>query len=244
MTTHAIHIHQTVGRLTCPTGLLDLAKATIHDLHRSLRAYLQRHPAFGASYNPIPFISGAPKIIRHLAAAAKRAETGPMAGVAGAIGLYTVRALVRAGAHHVVFENGGDITLKINRPVTVGIHTGRNDLPEMGLFLEPREGIFSCCTSSGTVGHSFSYGYADAAVVLADDPVLADSVATALGNRLRRPGTRSLSAALQAAPWKGIHGMIAIMGDHMGFMGDIPPMVSTTSRPLAGENEEASRVPA
>jgi ApbE superfamily uncharacterized protein (UPF0280 family) len=38
------------------------------------------------------------------------------------------------------------------------------------------------CTSSGTVGHSLSYGQADAAVVLAESAILADAAATAIGN--------------------------------------------------------------
>ena len=41
--------------------------------------------------------------------------------------------------------------------------------------------LFPCgvCTSSGTVGSSFSYGVADAAMIVAPDTALADAVATA-----------------------------------------------------------------
>jgi len=225
MITHRIGYRETDARLTCAERHINLAWDTIQHCHEELRAYLRKDRAFANSFAPVDCLAGAPRIALHMAAAARRAQTGPMAAVAGAIGWSVVRNLVRDGARHVVFENGGDITMYLERAVTIGIYTGTGGPQGLGLRLEPQGKITACCTSSGIVGHSFSYGRGNAAVVLADDPALADATATALGNRLRRGGARSLAAALNRTPCRGVRAMLAFMDGKVAFQGTLPPWV-------------------
>lgn len=227
MTTYSIQYKETSARLTCLPCYRELAMEILRQAHAQLSGYISRDREFFNSFVSVDCRPGAPRIARHMAAAARRAGTGPMSAVAGAIGLAVVRELVRAGANHVIFENGGDITMYLGYAVTVGIYCGPAGPRGLGLRLEPRNRITACCTSSGTVGHSFSYGRGDAAVVLADDPVLADATATALGNRLRRGGARSLTAALKNTPLREIRTMIVAMNGKVAYRGDAPAWVKT-----------------
>jgi len=81
------------------------------------------------------------------------------------------------------------------------------------------------CTSSGTIGHSLSFGKADAVTVVARDAALADAAATAVGNRVktRRDVDQALEAARSIA---GIDGVLIVMRDRLGIWGDmelVPP---------------------
>lgn len=237
MTTHSIRYRETQARLSCPRRYLENARETLRRCHEDLRAYRERDRAFAHSFHPVDCLPGAPRIAKHMAAAARRAGTGPMAAVAGAIGLAVVRDLVRAGARHVVFENGGDITMYLERPVTIGIYAGPGGPGNLGVRIDVLAEITACCTSSGTVGHSFSFGRGDAAVVLAGDPALADATATALGNRLRRDGLRSLTAALRNTPGKGVTAMLAVMNGNTAGIGDPSPWVGVAGFTLSEEGE-------
>lgn len=243
MVTHDIHYRETSARLTCQRRYLEPAWQALRAAHNQLRAYILQDRNFLHSFSFVNCSPAAPRIAVHMAAAAGNAGTGPMAAVAGAIGLAVVGALAEAGAKHVVFENGGDITMILERAVTVGIYCGPRGPQGLGLRINTLGRITACCTSSGTVGHSFSYGRADAAVVLADDPVLADATATALGNRLRYPGTRSLKAALQNTPHQGVRTMIAVMDGKVAYQGETPAWLITRPFPCP-DQKEIRHVPA
>lgn len=76
------------------------------------------------------------------------------------------------------------------------------------------------CTSSGTVGHSLSFGKADAVVTLAKDTPLADAAATAIANlvRTKEDIERAITAA-QRIP--GVTGVVIIIGEHLGVWGQV-----------------------
>ena len=76
------------------------------------------------------------------------------------------------------------------------------------------------CTSSGTVGHSFSYGKADAVVVLSPSSSLADAAATAIGNQIKKP--EDIPNAIKRARDIGeLTGLVVIKDDKIGFWGDV-----------------------
>ena len=123
-------------------------------------------------------------IIKEMADAGEKAGVGPMAAVAGAIAEHVGSGLLKH-SDEVVVENGGDVFLKLDNPVTIGIFAGTSPLSlRMGICVESREKPISICTSSGTVGHSLSLGKADAVYVVSDYCSLADAVATSIGNRV------------------------------------------------------------
>jgi ApbE superfamily uncharacterized protein (UPF0280 family) len=124
-----------------------------------------------------------------------------MAAVAGAIAEYVGRALLPL-SEEVIVENGGDIFIFSKRERLAAVYAGDSPLSgRLAVALKPRggpgtAGAFGVCHSSGTVGHSLSFGKADAALVISEDCALADAAATRLGNlsaprtTSRRPSTR------------------------------------------------------
>ena len=103
----------------------------------------------------------------------------------------------------------------------VGIYAGKSPLTgKIGLAIEGETTPLGICTSSGTVGHSLSFGKADAAVVLSQSATLADAAATAIGNIIKKPGdiTRGIELAESI---EGIKGVLIIIGDDMGVWGDV-----------------------
>ncbi|MCX6557830.1 MAG: UPF0280 family protein [Candidatus Aminicenantes bacterium] len=205
----------------------DLAGQSIAASRSAIEAYIARCPEFRTALQPLAVEAGAPAIIRRMAAAAARAGVGPMAAVAGAIAQETVEALVAAGAAHAIVDNGGDVVLFIDRPATIGIFTGPARIRDIALRFVPRPGIFSVCTSSGTVGHSLSFGRADAAIVIAGDGYLADAMATALGNRIRSGSENEIESAIRESLLEGVEGLLVVASDYLGVGGELPEIVRT-----------------
>ncbi|MBN1938712.1 MAG: UPF0280 family protein [Candidatus Aminicenantes bacterium] len=218
----------TVAAVVAEKKYFTAAETAIQDQRRLLEEYIEKDPAFRTALHPHPVPDDAPRIVRRMAEAASRAGVGPMAAVAGATAEAALRAMAEAGATHALVDNGGDIALLLDRPVIVGIFTGPSSIREIGFRVEPRPGIFGICTSSGTVGHSLSFGKADSATVISADVALADAVATALGNALNMETEARLQAALaEYGKLPGVEGLLAVIGKLMAVWGDLPPLVRT-----------------
>lgn len=93
-----------------------------------IERYVARDERFLTTLKPLAVETGSGLLVRAMAAAAKKANVGPMAAVAGAIAQSLGRDLLRKGCRDVIIENGGDIFLKVTRPVAVGIYAGRSTL--------------------------------------------------------------------------------------------------------------------
>ena len=121
----------------------------------------------------------------------------------------------------VIVENGGDIFLKIDSARKVGIYAGNSPFSEkIALEVEPRKASFSVCTSSGTVGHSLSFGKADAVVVISENASMADAAATAIGNVVKE--VFDIDQGLKVAKKiKGLDGVLIIKDDQLGALGKI-----------------------
>jgi hypothetical protein len=220
-------LKETYATVIAAERFMELAGRTITSTRGAIEAYIARCPEFLTALEPLLVEADAPAVIRKMAAAAECAGVGPMATVAGAIAQETVEALVKAGAPYVVMDNGGDVVLFIDRPVIVGIFTGPAKIRDIALRFLPRPGIFSVCTSSGTVGHSLSFGRADAATIIAHDGYLADAMATALGNSVKNNLEKEIGQAVQAALIDGIEGLLVVANDRLGLGGELPEIVRT-----------------
>ncbi|HEY50641.1 MAG TPA: UPF0280 family protein, partial [Dehalococcoidia bacterium] len=121
----------------------------------------------------------------------------------------------------VIVENGGDIFLKSLRPRIIGVFAGDSPLTgKLGLQIEPEDTPLGICTSSGTVGHSLSFGRADAAIVLAESATLADAAATAIGNRVS--DVADIEGAIEFAQSIGqLKGVVIIKDDKLGVWGEV-----------------------
>lgn len=187
-------------------GQIEAAIARRAEFLKSL-APIEEDPADG----PVPL-----QMIR----AGKRAGTGPMAAVAGAVAEFVGRALLQMSPE-VIVENGGDIFLMVAQPVVVGLFAGASPFNNrVGIKLEPTAIPLGVCTSSGTVGPSMSFGIADCATIISRDVSLADAVASGLGNRIQGPS--DLGRAVEwAMNIPGVDGALAILGEKMAALGDV-----------------------
>ncbi len=189
-------------------------------IRRLLDSYIRRHREFLTSLRPVSVPGESPRIIREMASAARAAGVGPMAAVAGgvaqALGRFVIR---RLGPRELVVENGGDMFVMLSDPMNVSVYAGPSSLSgRVGLRIEGGGRSLGICTSSATVGHSFSLGRADALTVVSKDAASADAHATGLCNRIRHPS--DLSPVLSGALLEGkIESVLAVMSDRVASAG-------------------------
>ena len=197
--------------------------------HRGyVESYIKSHPEFAAAMTPWRLDGPTPMIIADMVRASENAGVGPMAAIAGAVAEHTGLGLLRL-TDRVIVENGGDVFIKTDVPLTVAIFAGDSPLSlRIGIRLSGRPAPQAVCTSSGTIGHSLSLGRSDAVCVVADSCTMADAAATAIGNLVRS------SADIEEAIAKGkvienIRGIIIIVGEKIGIWGDLE-LVSLTGK--------------
>jgi ApbE superfamily uncharacterized protein (UPF0280 family) len=213
-------VGQTDLQIGCTKDLTSLALSKVRRARSILNNYIARHPVFADTLEPVPMDKSAPVLIQIMINAAQAAGTGPMAAVAGVISQYVGEALLKQ-SDQVFVENGGDIYISSNTPRTIGIFAGNSSLSNRLAVKIPQD-LFpiGICTSSGTVGHSLSFGKADAVTVISKDTALADAVATATGNKISN--SNDIENALDfAIGIEGIIGAVAIIGNKVGAVGNI-----------------------
>jgi ApbE superfamily uncharacterized protein (UPF0280 family) len=196
------------------------AKDSVLKYRNQIETYMAMNPDFERSLIPIEEVSHVPEIISEMIRMASLTGVGPMAAVAGAIAEAVFRDLLPL-SREVIIENGGDIYLATAKERVIGIYAGPSPLSmKIGIVIEPRKTPLAICTSSGTVGHSLSFGKADAVCVLSPSGALADAAATAIGNMVRAPEDieRGLERGRELA---GVSGVLIIIGEKMGAWGDI-----------------------
>jgi len=185
-----------------------------------LERYIRRYPTFLTSLEPLPVDENAPHIVKAMSESANRVGVGPMASVAGAIAEFVGTELL-AFSPEIIVENGGDIYLKSLGKRLVGIYAGKSPLTgKIGLEITGADTPLGICTSSGTVGHSLSYGKADAVIVLSKSATLADAAATAIANLIKQPG--DIPSGIELAKGiEGVLGVIIIKDDNTGLWGKV-----------------------
>jgi ApbE superfamily uncharacterized protein (UPF0280 family) len=194
-----------------------------------IEAYIKSHPDFAVALNPWRIDGPAPSIVVDMVKAGENAGVGPMAAVAGAVAEHTGLGLLKS-TEHVIVENGGDVFIKTDTPLTVGIFAGKSPLSlRLGIRLSGGPKPMAVCTSSGTVGHSLSLGKADAVCVVADSCSIADAAATSIGNKIQSIADIEYAIAKGKGIAK-IRGIIIIVGEKIGMWGDLEVV------PLQGKN--------
>jgi len=120
--------------------------------------------------------------VRELKWCATQAGVGPLAGIAGFFAKEVGEHLCQKFAlDEVLVENGGDLYLAGGKQMNVYLPGGANN---SDLCVSIDSLPMGVATSSGKFGPSFSKGQADRVCVVAENPVLADCLATAYANRL------------------------------------------------------------
>jgi len=201
----------------------EIAVNAILEARKKIELYIKRDPFFYVTLEPYDCKG---EIVERMCKASNLAGVGPMATVAGVIAQYAVEKMVDAGARFAVIENGGDIAMYIDRPIVVGLYTYSLTL---GLKIE-KTGFYAVCTSSGTIGHSISFGFADAATIFARDACIADAFATALGNMIKDDFKKEDILRTLKNFWEKsknyIDGALVVKDDIIGFVGDVPKFVN------------------
>lgn len=206
--------------ISAAVNLESKARQSILKYRAILKKFIAAHPLFLTTLEPYPVEAGAPLIVKDMAECGAQAGVGPMAAVAGAIAQYCAQDLSKY-APELIIENGGDIYMLSHVERLLGIFAGHSALSgKIGIAISAGQTPLGISTSSGTVGHSLSFGKADAVVILAQTATLSDAVATAIGNIIITP--QDIEAGIQKAQKiAGVKGVLIIKDDQMGIWGDV-----------------------
>jgi uncharacterized protein len=220
LVTFNVMVEETDCYFSASHNLAAKARKFILKYRNILEKYISAHPLFLTSLEPLIVEPDAPLIVKAMAEAGEKSGVGPMAAVAGAIAHFTGEELFRFSPD-LIIENGGDIYLRSTRERIIGIYAGNSPLSgKIGLEIAAKDTPLGISTSSGTVGHSLSFGKADAVVILANTAILSDAAATAIGNLI----ITSLDIPLgieKAQSIPGIRGILIIKDEKMGVWGNI-----------------------
>jgi ApbE superfamily uncharacterized protein (UPF0280 family) len=214
----------------------DLADQSIRYNRSAIETYIATNPTFLSSLDPVEVPDNIPKIIKRMAKASDIAGTGPMASVAGAIAEIAAEALCKAGGTYGIANNGGDIAIIGNKPNTiVGIYDGGEiegkvkgkGLNKVAFKIRQSDLPIGICTSAGRVGHSLSFGDANAAIAVTKSATIADAVATKLGNLIQKDDPEgSLQNTLEFADQiREVDGCLIIIDKLVGRVGKLPELV-------------------
>jgi len=200
-------------------------KDTIIEQRQLLTEYIKLFPFFKTSLEPVVLKGEPPRIAKRMANAALKTGTGPMAAVAGAIAQTAGEAAINAGAKEVIVENGGDIYIKSDSKVFVGLYPGKDKVSlRLSFCISPAQMPIAVCSSSSRMGHSLSFGDCDLATVVSKDASLADATATRVCNSVKE--ISDIQETLEIAmDINGIIGVLIIKDDRVGVAGKLPEIV-------------------
>ncbi len=205
--------HFTLGRVIFYRNILD--------------AHIKQYPDFLTSLVPL----SAPPDIHSLAGemyeASAAAGTGPMSAVAGTLAEYICNDLLNEfGFGEVVVENGGDLFMKLESPSAISVYAGSSPLSEkIGLEVKPSDTPLAVCCSSGTIGHSFSFGKADACMIACRSGARADAYATAFCNKVK--DNRMISEITEMAlKLPDVLSVVIIKDDKVGVGGAVKIIIN------------------
>jgi uncharacterized protein len=220
LTAFEITVQETNLHIQADTDLSGPAIQAVTRCREQIQTYIAENPGFKTSLEPMTVPDTAPAIIRNMGVAAHAAHVGPMAAVAGAVAEYTGRHLLSFSSQ-VVVENGGDIFIHSQTDTVLTIFAGNSPFSlTTGIQVCRQSGPFGICTSSGTFGHSQSFGKADAVMVMARSCTLSDAAATGLANQVFT-GDDIAGVLETGRQISGIQGLVIIKDTHIGLWGEL-----------------------
>ena len=199
--------------------LKDLATENLKKYRSQLEEYIKKDHHFVSALTPYELLDNAPMIARKMQEAGEICNVGPMAAVAGAISQFLGEDLLKT-TDEVIIENGGDIFIKTKKIRRVAIFSGDTAWKNRLIFrIEPEQTPLGICTSSGKIGHSLSFGNADAVAIISESAILADAVATAVGNMIK--SHHDIPKAINyCKKIKKVKGVAIVKDNHLGIWGE------------------------
>ncbi len=203
-------------------------QAAVESIKRNyieLELYVRANPKFLYTLTPIP-TPDKPLVAKLMAEAARKADVGPMAAVAGTIADLAVEEMKRVGCEVAVVEDGGEISASSNRPVDVAVAAGEEPLSKRFGF-RLTEFPIGVATSSGRFSHALSFGDAEAAIVFCKDATLADAAATAVGNVVKGKDAKAgiQAGLIRGLSIEGVEGVLILYKGQVGTAGKIPQII-------------------
>ncbi|NLJ50061.1 MAG: UPF0280 family protein [Candidatus Atribacteria bacterium] len=200
--------------------LSSLTYSLLDKERKNLEAYIRYNSLFQKSLVPIEIDDFAPPICKIMAESVKKAGVGPMAAVAGAVNDRLANELL-SKTTELIIENGGDLLIHSLKERVIAIYVGE-DSPfksHIGLLISPGK-TYGVATSSGKIGHSLSFGEADAVTIVAESSAVADAWATSIGNFIH--SKKDVEKALKYCEnIQEIIGVVVVFQNVLGTRGDI-----------------------
>jgi len=202
---------------------------TIRRLWNELEQFIALNPQFAHALQPLSIITdNPPESVQRMIAASQATNVGPMAAVAGTFAQLAAQAGQESGDRETngetIIENGGDVFLFIQQPLSLGLWVGpKSPFTRLAFMIEPADSPLAVCSSSSSLGHSMSFGQCDLFSVFSRDASLADAAATAFCNRIHTQ--HDLQSAVETAVGiSKIEGAVAIKGDKLAMAGKTPQL--------------------
>jgi uncharacterized protein len=202
------------------TDLKNVIEDRVFYYRHQLEEYIMGRPVFRESLVPVRDDPFAPAIVREMISASARVGVGPMATVAGAIAEFLGRDISPLTDEHII-ENGGDISIKTLHERMILVYANKSPFSQkLAIKLKGNDKPYGVCTSSATVGPSLSLGKADAVCIVADSALIADGLATCIGNSVKSKDDVAV-AIEKGKTFAGVIGMLIIVGETLGIWGDL-----------------------
>lgn len=205
---------------TSEKNLEKKAEQKVIEIRSIIKEHIQSNPKFEKSLKPVKLKKNIHPVIEKMIIAGIKAGVGPMASVAGCISQELGNYLLKF-SKEVIIENGGDVFISSENEFTTGIYSGK-DSPfsnKIGIKIKSDTPL-GICTSTGTFGHSLSFGKADAFCVISEDAYIADAFATSLCNKVKNEN--DIEHVLDLAKnHNEILGAIVIYKDKIGAFGNL-----------------------
>ncbi|MFX1348595.1 MAG: UPF0280 family protein [Promethearchaeota archaeon] len=212
------------------------AKKSFYFHRNNLEKFVAKNRDFLNSFSPVKVITNF-KIVNIMAETAEVCDVGPMAAVAGALADLMLEAMKTKDNSEesgfvypkiAMVENGGEIALDSQEPITIALYAGENELNlNLGFLVKKKDCPLGIGTSSATVGHAISLGQADAVTIFAKNAALADAAATKICNLVKGEDIeKSIKQGLDAADdLDGIIGTFISRENKVGQTGKLPQLV-------------------
>lgn len=213
-----VRVKQTDLLVSAKKDLSLEARRLVLKYRAEIEGYILGRSDFLSSLVPVGRDPRAPAIVGSMIEASARAGVGPMAAVAGAIADAVGRDLLRLSSE-VIVENGGDIFIRSETGRSILLLAETAEAGGINIAIPPSAEPAGVCTSSGTLGHSLSFGLADAVTVIGPSAAFADAAATAIANVVKSPA--DIGKGIRRAQEIGVHGVIIVVGEEIGAWGRV-----------------------
>ena len=228
---HFIEKESNVTIISDSKVAINHAKNAFYHNRTILENYINKHPLFERSFEPVKIFSSEP-IIQIMAKASELYHVGPMAAIAGALAdLMLLEMKYKKPdfipANTALVENGGEIAIDSETDMKIALYAGENRLNlNLGFLITKKDCPLGIATSSATIGHAVSLGRADAATIFCNNAVNADAAATKIANSVQGDDIEhSIKKALDTVDdIPDIRGALICRGDKIGYVGNMPQL--------------------